>query len=290
MWFEHSAERMDMNKKGLLIIVASLIALAFVIYFFLPLLLNQMGLHPHYSGQKFALAGKRALIITTSQGVLGETGKKTGVYASEMTVPYYEFLDAGMAVDVASIRGGNIPIEPMSLRWPLATPADKRFLSDAGFKAKTSNSLKIEQVNFTGYDIVYLAGGWGAAYDLGTSDTLGKKITEAFAADIILGSVCHGALGFLKAKDKTGNPLVKGRRMTAVTDKQVKELDITVTPQHPERELRAAGALFESRTAFQDTFANHVAIDGTIVTGQNQNAGAEVAQKMMSLVEKKKGK
>jgi putative intracellular protease/amidase len=35
-------------------------------------------------------------------------------------------------------------------------------------------------------------------------------------------------------------------------------------------------------------FANHVVIDGTIVTGQNQNAGAETAQKMMDLLNKKK--
>ncbi len=27
----------------------------------------------------------------------------------EMTVPYYEFLDAGMEVDAASIKGGEIP-------------------------------------------------------------------------------------------------------------------------------------------------------------------------------------
>jgi putative intracellular protease/amidase len=62
---------------------------------------------------------------------------------------------------------------------------------------------------------------------------------------------------------------------------RLQELDITLTPQHPERELRAAGALFESETAFRDMFANHVVVDGRIVTGQNQNAGAEVANKMM---------
>jgi len=64
-------------------------------------------------------------------------------------------------------------------------------------------------------------------------------------------------------------------------------LGIDITPMHPERDLRAAGALFEGVTAFRDIFSNHVVIDGTIVTGQNQNAGAEVAQKMMGLLNKK---
>jgi putative intracellular protease/amidase len=245
-----------------------------------------MGLHPDYHGQVLDLSGRKALVITTSQGVLGDTGRKTGVYASEMTVPYYQFLDAKMQVDVASISGGEIPIEPGSLGWPVATTADKRFLSDADFQKKVKNSLKIDDVDFVKYDLVYIAGGWGAAYDLGTSDVLGQKISQAHANKAVLGSVCHGALGFLKANDGDGKPLVQGRKMTAVTDKQVKELGIEITPLHPERDLRAAGALFESRTAFRDMFANHVVIDGTIVTGQNQNAGAETAQKMMVLLKK----
>jgi len=148
--------------------------------------------------------------------------------------------------------------------------------------------LKIDDLDFTKYGLVYMAGGWGAAYDLGTSDVLGQKISQAYAKNIVLGSVCHGALGFLKAQDGNGKPLVQDRKMTAVTDKQVTELGIEVTPMHPERDLRAAGALFESETAFRDMFANHVVVDGTIVTGQNQNAGAETAQKMMDLVAKNK--
>jgi putative intracellular protease/amidase len=116
---------------------------------------------------------------------------------------------------------------------------------------------------------------------LGTSEVLGRKISEAFGAGEVIGGVCHGPLGLLLAKDENGAPLVKGRRLTAVTDKQVKELGITMTPQHPERELRSAWARFESQSAFWDIFANYSVVDGRLVTGQNQNAGAEVANKMM---------
>ncbi|MEI7850187.1 MAG: type 1 glutamine amidotransferase domain-containing protein, partial [Chloroflexota bacterium] len=127
-------------------------------------------------------------------------------------------------------------------------------------------------------------------YDLGYSEILGQKISAAYATGVPLGSVCHGALGFLLAKDPNGNPLIQGRRMTAVTDKQVQELGITITPQHPERELRKAGALYESETAFRDIFASHVVVDGILITGQNQNDGAEVAQLMMAIVDKRKTK
>jgi putative intracellular protease/amidase len=277
-----------MNFKKISLIVISAAALVLLVYLGLPRLLNLIGLHPSYKGGTFNLSGKRALIITTSHDTLGNSGKKTGVYASEMTVPYYEFLDANMAVDIASIEGGKIPVEPVSLKWPVITPSDRRYLADDDFMNKTMDSIKIDTLDFTQYDLIYMAGGWGAAYDFGTSQVLGQKVSEAYAVGKILGSVCHGGLGFLLAVDETGKPLVKGRHMTAATDKQVRELGISITPQHPERELRAAGALFESEIAFRDIFANHVVIDGTIVTGQNQNAGAEVAQDMMRLLWEKK--
>lgn len=59
------------------------------------------------------------------------------------------------------------------------------------------------------------------------------------------------------------------------------QLGIQITPQHPERELRKAGALFESATARFEPFADRTVVDGRLVTGQNQNAGVETAQKML---------
>jgi len=256
-------------------------ALALFAWRGLPATLRAFGLHPAYHGALHTLLGGRALIVTTSQATLGAGGKATGVFGSEMTAPYYEFLDAGMTIDVASILGGDIPIEPDSFRWFLAAPSDKRYLKDPIFQAKVKASIKIDTLDFTQYDVVFLAGGWGAAYDLGTSSVLGHKITQAWAAGKVIGGVCHGPLGLLLATDTNGEPLVKGKRLTAVTNRQVKQLGISITPQHPERELRAAGALFESASAVFEPFADLTVVDGCLVTGQNQNAGVETAQKML---------
>lgn len=271
-----------MTRKKLIItlgVAAAVVALA--VGLGLPALLRAMGLNPEYRGQRYLLPEGKALIICTSQDRLGEDGDPTGVAGSELTAPYYEFRDSRMDVDVASIKGGRIPIDPKSIGYFTKTEYDARFLSDPELQERVANSLLIDDIDFTRYDVIYLAGGWGAAYDLGFSKVLGRKITEAYAAGKVVGGVCHGPLGLLLARDESGRPLVEGRRLTAVTDKQVEELGITMTPQHPERELRAAGALFESATAFRDVFANHVVTDGRLVTGQNQNAGAEVANRMM---------
>jgi putative intracellular protease/amidase len=272
---------METMGKMLLGLGGLLLVLAVLVWLGLPRLLNRLGLHRHYEIPPLDLSGRRALIVTTSHDTLGDTGKPTGVMASEMTVPYYAFSDAGMAVDIASIQGGPIPIEPASLRWPVASAADERYLGDPAFQSKVQRSLEIGRVDVDGYDIVFLAGGWGAAYDFGQSVVLGEKLSRAYADQAVVGGVCHGPLGLLKATAPDGSPLLKGRRVSAVTDKQIEELGITFTPMHPERDLRAAGVVFEAESRFRDMFASRVVVDGRIVTGQNQNSAAETAHKMM---------
>ena len=268
-----------------------LICTGVIFILLIPKILKFFGLHPDYIGTSYSLPGKKALIIATNQAELnkhGKTGgKATGAFASEITAAYYDFIDASMQVDIASIKGGKIPIEPQSLSYFLKISEDKRFLQDPELKEKVKNSKKITDIDFTTYDIIFLAGGWGAAYDLGYSDELGQKISDAYyTGNSIIGGVCHGPLGLIRAKDKDGNLLVAGRRMTAVTDKQIKQLFITATPQHPEAELRKAGALFEAQSKLIDMFATHIVTDDEkrFVTGQNQNSGHETAHKMMGLI------
>ncbi|MFT5117036.1 MAG: putative intracellular protease/amidase [Kiritimatiellia bacterium] len=278
--------------KKITIGIISVLVLVGIFVLALPTILHKAGMHPEYHGPKVTLLAKRALVITTSHNVLaalGETeGPATGVVASEMTHPYYAFLDGGMQVDLASINGGQIPVAPDSLSRISATPETKRFLEDSIFQAKVEKSIKIDDVDFSDYDIIFLAGGWGAAYDLGYSTVLAEKITESYYAGRtpVIGGVCHGVLGLINAKDRDGNLLIAGRRMTGVSDKQIKELNIEITPQHPETELRKAGALYESQTAFRDMFATHVVVDNEkrFVTGQNQNSSTETAHKMMQVI------
>ncbi len=206
-----------------------------------------------------------------------------------MTVPYYAFLDAGMAVDIASPAGGVIPVDPQSIKPVVRTEDDDRFLADDDFKAKVTDSLAIAALDMADYDIVFLAGGWGAAFDFGFSKDLGDKITEANAEGKLIGGVCHGPLGLINATAAEGSPLVKGRKVSGVTDKQVTELGITSTPHHPETELRAKGALFESQTRRRDPLANHWVVDGNLVTGQNQNAAPMVARELMQLLRSRAG-
>ena len=169
--------------KKVLWSVSALVIVVGLLLIALPTLLHKAGLHPLYSGSATELPGKRALIVTTSHAVLaapGETeGLATGVFGSELTHPYYSFTDAGMAVDVASIRGGPIPIDPQSFYYMIKTPEDDRYLEDPVLQAKVANSIPIAEVDVSQYDIVFLSGGWGAAYDLAQSPELDLAVLNA---------------------------------------------------------------------------------------------------------------
>ena len=258
---------------------------------------------PHKSRTRkksYNLTGYRALVITTSYSTLDtidkHTGKvikvggETGVYASEFTEPYYAFLDAKMEVDIVSISGGKIPIEKLSLRPGIRTKDDVRFLNDPMLLKKVKQSFSINEVDFLRYDIVFLAGGWGAAYDFAQSQILADKISEAYRSKKVLGAVCHGPLGFIGAQKPDGSPLVKGVKLTGVTNRQLKQLFVANTPKHPETELKNAGAHYVSESGWIDMFKSHCEIDENhlIVTGQNQKCAKETAQNAMELLLKSK--
>ena len=173
---------MKFNKKVIYGLSAAVVLSVILLAFLLPSMLHSFGFHPEYDGKQYDLKGKKALIVTTSHGVLnkpGETdGKATGVFGSEMTIPYYEFLDANMEVDIASIQGGEIPIDPYSFYYFLKSDQDKRYLKDEVFQAKVKNSIPVKNVDFKQYDVVFFSGGWGAAYDM-ASDIVAEKVSEA---------------------------------------------------------------------------------------------------------------
>ena len=61
-----------MKKLFTGLIVAALVIGVFLLS--LPAILHKGGLHPEYLGPTLTLPGKRALIITTSHGVLAAPG------------------------------------------------------------------------------------------------------------------------------------------------------------------------------------------------------------------------
>jgi hypothetical protein len=63
---------------------------------------------------------KKVLVVTTSNDRFASNGQEqpTGVWLEEFAVPYMELLNAGVALTVASPKGGAMPVDPRSAAKP----------------------------------------------------------------------------------------------------------------------------------------------------------------------------
>lgn len=222
------------------------------------------------------------LIIVTAHAALGSTGQSTGLWLEEFTTPYYEFVEANAKITVASLPGGQIPLDPHSVRDAGANPPSvERFLKDSTAQQFLKASVPLSQLSPQGWDIVFVPGGHGAMWDLASSEDLGRFLSEAWKDNAILGSVCHGPAAFVNAKDVNGEPLVKGKIVNAFTDSEEAAMRLTTTvPFKLETKLRSLGAQFVRGA----DFTANVAEDGRLITGQNPMSSALVAQALLKAV------
>lgn len=92
-------------------------------------------------------------------------------------------------------------------------------------------------------------------------------------------------VGFFESHRRKREPLGRG----ATNDRRHRQADFGARdrddPAASRDRTQERWAIFESITAARDFIANYVVADGQIVTGQNQNSGAEVAPWLMELIE-----
>ena len=55
---------------------------------------------------------------------------RAGLWLEELAAPYYAFKEAGFKVTVASISGGEIPVDETSIKGDALTPVTKKFMAD----------------------------------------------------------------------------------------------------------------------------------------------------------------
>lgn len=221
------------------------------------------------------------LMILTSHASLGG-GKPTGVWFEELATPYYVFVDAGFTVDIASIAGDRVPIDPNSL-YPSQNnpPSVERFLLDEAAMEKITRSASLAGLSADSYAAVFLPGGHGTMWDLPDNPALAALLGEAWTAGKVVAAVCHGPAGLLGATDGASRPLVDGRRVSAFSNAEEKAVGLTQTvPFLLEDRLRALGARYEAGP----DFLSHAVRDGRLVTGQNPASSEAVARLVVEAV------
>ncbi|MCC5892159.1 type 1 glutamine amidotransferase domain-containing protein [Exiguobacterium sp.] len=213
---------------------------------------------------------KHVLIIATSANKL-ENGHDTGLWLEEFAAPYLQFEKQGYKVTVASIEGGDVPIDANSLEEGLSQEV-------LNTKDLLKNTVRLEQVADDTYDAVFLPGGHGTVVDFPNSETLQRVVRDVYENGNVVGAVCHGPIGLVNVKLSNGEPLVKGKRVTGFTDAEEREMQLdTAVPFLLETALREKGGDFDGA----DNWAVNVAVDERLVTGQNPQSSARVAEEIV---------
>ena len=222
----------------------------------------------------------KILMVLTSHDTLGDTGRKTGFWLEEFAAPYYTFLDAGAAVTLASPKGGQPPIDPVSNTPEGQTDWTRRFEKDPPAQAVLANTTRLADVKAEEFDAVFYPGGHGPMWDL-AEDPISIALIEAFyGAGKPVAAVCH-APGVLHRVRFEGQPLVKGKRVTGFTNGEEEAVHLTkVVPFLVEDELKRLGGRYEKGP----DWGSYAVTDGRLVTGQNpasSRAGAEALLKLL---------
>jgi putative intracellular protease/amidase len=216
----------------------------------------------------------RILIVATSHADVPGSGKRTGLWLSELIDPYWVFREAGAEVRIATVKGGPAPIDPRSGG---AGDLARAFRNDPVAMDKFTQAPAVDAVDASGFDAVFFAGGHGTMWDFAENATIARMVSEFVRAGKVVGSVCHGPAALLSATDAEGRPVVAGKRITAFTDGEEAAAGWTdLVPYSLEQRLKAQGAVFEGAGVFR----RNAVRDGTLVTGQNP-ASADDAAKLV---------
>jgi len=254
---------------------------------------NQNSINSAYAAATTTTQQKKVLIVTTSQGVLGNTGYPTGVWLPEMTHPFAALENAGFNITIASVKGGNVPIDPYSIPSnPQGTnrddPITEKFLRTPSDVAMINHTIPISSVNPKNYDGVVLPGGNGATYDFPSSKDVNRVVASIYEQGGVVAAVCHGPSALLNATLSDGKYLIKGMKVTGFSNEEEAITEILigkkqVVPFFLENELPKRGAIFE-KVYVHEPLVIVSGSNGRLITGQNPESALNIGEKVVEIL------
>lgn len=212
------------------------------------------------------------------------SGAEIGFWLAELTHPYWHLAERGCQIDLASPKGGQVTHATLSDpyaegSWEAEDLVSKGFLTDKTLAAKLSSTIALKDVRVDQYDAVHVVGGGGAAVDLYPNQDVKRVLEEFWTADKWVGTICHGAIALGNIPD-----LVKGKLATGFSrdeDALVEELfGKDFIPNWPQVVMEEAGIEFVKA----EPWGQKVAVDGKLITGQNQQSASEYSIAFLHLL------
>jgi len=167
---------------------------------------------------------KRIAIVASNPSVSKQTGWPIGFWWSELTHPYWEFVERGYQVEVFSPAGGRL--EPDN--W--SDPRDESkysaddlislgFINSPSHRSLVENSKPISQLKVADFDAVLFVGGQAPMYTYYNDSRVHDLAASVFRAGKVTAVLCHATCLLLKAR-LDGKLLVAGRTWTGFANSE----------------------------------------------------------------------
>jgi len=191
----------------------------------------------------------KVVLAETSADKLGEHA--TGSWWEEITTPYYQFINAGVEVTIASVKGGKVPVDKASEGMP--GEFDDKFRAEHADLLE--NTVALSDINPADYD--------------------GKFVS----------AVCHGPCCLLEA-EVDGAKLLKGKKCTGFSDIEEDAVQLTslvteITGGSLATLMKNAGGLYENNG---EMWTPHCVRDGRLITGQNPQSSKCTADALIAAI------
>ncbi len=226
----------------------------------------------------------KILIIVTNIASYQNSNLETGLWLSELTHIYDAAAEKGYQVTIASSEGGNVPIDPESLKTFSLDKVSKKYWNDSAFKELLKNSKSLKEVVNEKFDVVYLAGGHGTMYDFPNDTIMQNIVQKQYESGKMVAAICHGVGGLLNVKLSNGEYLIKDKTITGFNwfEESLANRKKKV-PFNLEAELKSRDS--DYRKSFIP-MTSKVVVDGNLITGQNPFSSKRMAKVVMKEIEK----
>lgn len=217
---------------------------------------------------------KKVLIVETNTQKYSGTNEATGLWLGECVEFIDELYQQNIEVDFVSPLGGFIPLDPRGMNYLdqtiMAYYLDQTFVSQGLMHTK-----KPKEIEPKDYRAIYFTGGHGVMWDFPDNKELQEIALNIYENNGYILSVCHGIAGLLNIKDKQGNFLISGKRITGFTKTEERLAGKkNVVPFFNQDIAKKRQAIFQKKR-FYKSFAVK---DGRIITGQNPFSVRAVAK------------
>jgi putative intracellular protease/amidase len=226
---------------------------------------------------------KRVAIIASNPAISKQTGWPIGFWWSELTHPYWEFVEHGYLVDVYSPDGGALQADTWSdprdeSKYSAHDLISLGFINSPEHSKLVESTAPIGQFNLAAYDALLFVGGQAPMYTFYEDKRIHELASTCYQSGKVTAVLCHATCILLKVK-VDGKLLVTGKTWTGFANSEERYADEFVGKriqpfwiEDEAKKLAGTNFIVASR------FKAHAVRDGHLITGQQQYSGAAVAR------------